>query len=37
MTQYEYASRSAPAFVAAYGERGSSGWRSSIGAYAAVP
>ena len=34
--KYEYASRSAPAFVAAYGERGFSGCCSSLGARSAV-
>src|SRR5215216_4873968 len=35
--KYEYARRSPPAFVAAYGERGFSGCSSSIGARSAVP
>ena len=37
MTKYEYASRSAPAFVAAYGLRGFSACCSSIGSVSAVP
>ena len=37
VTAYAYASRSAPAFVAAYGLRGLSGCSSSMGACSAVP
>ena len=37
MHQYEYASRSPPALVPAYGERGLSGWSSVIGSDSAVP
>src|SRR4249920_2188719 len=35
--QYEYASRSPPALVPAYGERGLSGWSSVMGSDSAVP
>src|SRR6476619_1663932 len=35
--QYENASRSPPALVPAYGERGLSGWSSVIGSDSAVP